>query len=415
MTEARRPRLAVVSPFLDKHHGTERRVVEWVSWLARDFEIHIYSQRVEDVDLSQVVWHRIPALPGPHLFGFLWWFAANHVWRIVDARFRGLHYDLVFSPGANCLDADVVSVHILFFEYVRQNRERLRLAGNAPRMWLRILHRKLYYALAVSLERRVYRNPRTTLIVISRATGRQLAKLAGREDFPVFYAGVEAGTFNPQKRAALRPAARGSLELPQDQFALLLVGNDWRNKGVPVLLAALDQLRDLPICLLVVSREEPSSCLALVKKLQLDGRVRLLPPRDDVEFYYAAADCYAGPSMQDSFARPPAEAMACGLPVIVSAAAGVSETITDGEDGLILDDPTDAKTLAGMIRRLYVDETLRARLGEKAAETTQRYTWEKNGRDLAVLLEELLRRKAPPAAQALEAKAMEADGVSRKS
>jgi len=90
--------------------------------------------------------------------------------------------------------------------------------------------------------------------------------------------------------------------------------------------------------------------------------------------------------------------------VIVSAAAGVSETITDGEDGLILDDPTDAKTLAGMIRRLYVDETLRARLGEKAAETTQRYTWEKNGRDLAALFEEILRRKARPAAQAVEQK-----------
>ena len=64
---------------------------------------------------------------------------------------------------------------------------------------------------------------------------------------------------------------------------------------------------------------------------------------------------------------PPAEAMACGLPVIVSSAAGVSEIITDGTDGLILRDPKDATALSAMIRRLYEDEVFRTQLGERAA------------------------------------------------
>ena len=85
---------------------------------------------------------------------------------------------------------------------------------------------------------------------------------------------------------------------------------------------------------------------------------------------------------------PPAEAMACGLPVIVSsAAAGVSEIITDGVDGLILSDPKDATALSAMIRRLYEDEAIRTRLGERAAVTTQKYTWERNGQELAAILE----------------------------
>ena len=42
-------RVAVVSPFLDKSFGTERTVVEWLSNLPDSFEIHIYSQRVEDL------------------------------------------------------------------------------------------------------------------------------------------------------------------------------------------------------------------------------------------------------------------------------------------------------------------------------------------------------------------------------
>ena len=58
--------------------------------------------------------------------------------------------------------------------------------------------------------------------------------------------------------------------------------------------------------------------------------MKFVPPRNDIEFYYAAADAYVGPSLEDTFAQPPAEAMACGLPVIVSSANGTSEIVTDG-------------------------------------------------------------------------------------
>jgi glycosyltransferase involved in cell wall biosynthesis len=91
---------------------------------------------------------------------------------------------------------------------------------------------------------------------------------------------------------------------------------------------------------------------------------------------------------------PPAEAMACGLPVIASAFAGVSEIITDGVDGMILRDPRDAASLAEMIRRLYEDEPFRISLGKKAAETAQQYTWERNGCELAAVFEEIVRRKS---------------------
>src|SRR5271156_3527271 len=156
MVAVRRPRLAVVSPFLDKRHGTERKVVEWISQLAGTFEIHVYSQRVEDVDLSRICWHRVPKLPGPHIVNFIWWLAANRLWRGWDRRFRGIRPDIVFSPGPNCADADAISVHIVFAEYVRQIQSELSLASHPVSSWPRILHRRLYYALAISLESRAY-------------------------------------------------------------------------------------------------------------------------------------------------------------------------------------------------------------------------------------------------------------------
>ena len=397
-----KPRLAVVSPFLDKRHGSERITVEWLSHLPDEFDIHVYSQRVEDFDESKFTWHRIPKLSGPHLLNFLWWLAANRLWRYWDERFRNLRHDLVFSAGANCLDADAICVHIVFAEYTRQVRGGMSFLRNPLWEWPRLLHRRLYYGISVLMEGRAYKNCETKLIVYSRKTARELKQFYGRTDrIPVLHLGLDHSVFNTTVRAVLRGRAREELKLAENQFTLILVGNDWRNKGVPVLLDALAHLRDLPVVLLIVSREDQSSCRELITEKKLDDRVLFLPPRKDIEFYYAAADAYAGPSLQESYGIPPAEAMACGLPVIVSAAAGVSEIVTNDVDAMVLDDPTDADKLATMIRRLYEGKELRNRLGKKACETARRYTWDRNGHDLAVILEEILQRKARPGIQTL--------------
>jgi glycosyltransferase involved in cell wall biosynthesis len=397
-----RPSLAVVSPFLDKTHGTERRVVEWISQLAADFEIHIYSQRVEDLDLSTVTWHRVPRLPGPHLFSFLWWLAANCFCRAWDRRFHGLRHDLIFSPGINCFDADAVSIHIVFAEYIQRVRLELRLSGKRPWVWPRLIHRKLYYLLVTLLERWTYTRRNISLILIARKTAASLANFYGRrEHLPIIYIGLDHATFNPARRAQLRAEARKALALEDSHFTLLLIGNDLRNKGLPVLLRALGELRDLPIHLLVLSREDPAPFLTPIAAQGLVGRVHFLPPRNDVVFYYAAADAYAGPSREDTFAQPPAEAMACGLPVVVSSRNGTSEIISDGVDGLILSDPADSESLAAMIRRLYEDRAYGDRLGRNAERTAQQYTWERNGRELASIFRDILSRKARLAAQPL--------------
>jgi UDP-glucose:(heptosyl)LPS alpha-1,3-glucosyltransferase len=240
------------------------------------------------------------------------------------------------------------------------------------------------------------------LVLIAHKTAGILAHYYGRRDrFPVIYLGLDHGVFNPRRRVSQRESVRKELGISIDRFVVLLLGNDWRNKGLPVLLDTLARLRELPVDLLVVGREDPSHYRAMVREHGLNDRVHFFPPRNDVEVYYAAADAYAGPSLEDTFAQPPAEAMACGLPVIVSETNGTSEIIRNGADGLILKDPTDSSALAAMIRQLYEDKELRATMGERAAETAREYTWERNGRELAAIFEEILRRKSRPAEETL--------------
>jgi len=387
-------RIAIVSPFIDKRHGTERRIAEWISRLPREYEIHIYSQRVEDLDLTRMRWHRIPRIPGPHLINFLWWFAANHVWRWCDVHLRGLRHDVVYTAGTNCMNADLVSVHIVFAEFFRQVEPELKLSGNPLRFWPRLLHRRLYYRLIIFLERRIYSNLNTGLILIARKTAADLKHFYGRDDtLPVVYIGLDHQIFNTESRLRNRAQVREQLGVADDKFALLLVGNDWKKKGLVALIESLALLRDLPVVLLVAGKDDQTPYEARIRELGLQGRVAFLPSRADVQWYYAAADTYVGPSLEDTFAQPPAEAMACGLPVITSATNGTAEIMTDGVDGLIVQDPSDVAGLAARIRRLYDEPALRQSLGLQASLTAQKYTWDRNGEQIRAIFAEALSRK----------------------
>lgn len=404
-------RIAVISPFLDRHHATEHVILEQVERFCEhpDTEIHIYAQRLEDLagvsrfqvhkeQSGRVVWHKIPALPGPHLFAYIWWFFANHLYRWRDARFRGLTYDLIYSPGVNALDADVIAVHIVFHEFYRRIRPHLSLSASPVSSWPRLIHRRLYYLLIMALERRVYRRPGTQLVAVSRLVSRHLEEFFQRADACIVPNAVDTARFTPRIRAQRRETVRSELRLSPDIFALLMIGNDWAKKGLEVLLQCLAECHNLPLTLLVVGRDDRNLFLPLLDRFELQQRVQFHPSTQDIERFYAAADLYTGPSLEDSFALPPLEAMACGLPVITSVNNGGSQIITEGVDGFVLRDPRDVTALSSMVRRLYEQGELRLRVGENAARTAQSYTWERNARESWDFLIAALTKKRQAAA-----------------
>jgi len=397
-------RLAVVSPFIDRRHGTERALAEQLERLSRNehCEIHLYSQRVENLALSQpagpspqdsgaIFWHRVPSIPGPHLLRFLAWLLLNWIFRAWDRWVHGLRFDLVVSPGINCLDADVVLVHALF--------HRLRaLAGEgrggpAKPGLLRRLHRRVYYSLLSGMERRIYSNPKVSLAAVSQRTAAHLKDYFHREDVRVIPNGVDTTQFSPSARLVLRSAARRRRNFPESDFVLLLIGNDWRVKGLDTVLHAISALRELPTLILVAGDDSPSSFRELAKSLGISERCSFEPSREDVLDFYAAVDVYVSPSREDSFGLPVAEAMACGLPVITSRNAGVADLIHDGTDGLILRQSEDSQDLARMLQRLHADESLRRGIGTAAARTAAHWTWDRNASDVWELLKEAAAKK----------------------
>ena len=157
-------RVAVITPFVDKQHGTERVLAELLERLSVNYgvEVQLYAQRAEDIpfilarnatekaSVGKIVWHRVSAIPGPHLLQFIWWYFAN---RSSRGKEREEHStpDLVYSPGINACDVDAITAHIVFHAFYEQVRQQLRLTANSPLHWPLIIHRILRYSLSSPL------------------------------------------------------------------------------------------------------------------------------------------------------------------------------------------------------------------------------------------------------------------------
>ena len=396
-------RLAVVSPFVDRRHGTERALAELIERLAKDYgcEIHLYAQRVEDLqvesshsgrsatspDSGAIFWHRVPGIRGPHLAQFIAWVFLNGFLRWWHKTFGRASYDLVLSPGINCLHPDVVIVHALFYRLKELAREENE-DSSARAGFFRRMHRQAYYALVTALERRTYTDPGVTLAAVSKRTAGLLKEYFHREDVCVVPNGVDTKHFSVAGRLARRAEARQRRNFRDEDFVLLLVGNDWRNKGLVTILEALAAPSLLSVRLLVVGNDNAEPFRARAVQLGLQDRCRWEPSSPDVLDFYAAADVYVSPSREDSFGLPVAEAMACGLPAITSVCAGVADYVHDGVDGFVLREPRDAQALSQLIERLQAEPDLRRKIGEAAAAAISGWDWNRNAAAVWELLKE---------------------------
>ncbi|HEY1483943.1 MAG TPA: glycosyltransferase family 4 protein [Candidatus Acidoferrum sp.] len=382
-----------MSPFLDRRHGTELCIIEQIERLATQYgwDIQVYSQRVDDIPgitfpsssdsspgAGKIVWHKVSQIPGPHLLKFIWWFLANHMRRMRDRSSQNRNPDVTYSPGINCLDAGAVIVHMVFHEFYARIRSELRLRSLPLRTWPIILHRKLYYRLIMFLERRVYSNPKVRLAAVSQLVASQLSMYFARTDVTIIPSAVDTSRFSCSSRLARRSTSRTLFNFSDADFVLLLIGNDWKVKGLDQLLRAIELNPDLPFRLLVVGRDEPSLYVDRLRQSRIETRIAFHQPSPDVMQFYAAADAYVGPSLQDSFGLPVLEAMACGLPVISSARSGVSAFIAHGQNGLLLRDPERPEELAASLKQLFENKSLQQKLGAAAVETAARHTWDRN-------------------------------------
>ncbi len=151
-------------------------------------------------------------------------------------------------------------------------------------------------------------------------------------------------------------APAGDTRDPRDPVRILFVGGDFQRKGGDLLLRWLEQA-PVPVELHLVTRDKVDTAApnVFVHRGLTNNSPELVRryQRSDVFVLPTRADCYSLVSL---------EAMACGLPVVVTDLGGIPDIVDEGKSGYLIV-PDDFAALSDRLNALVTDPDLRRRLG----------------------------------------------------
>jgi glycosyltransferase involved in cell wall biosynthesis len=183
---------------------------------------------------------------------------------------------------------------------------------------------------------------------------------------------------------AHRADARQELQMPDDAFVIGHVANFRRNKNHLFLLRAFHTaFGDRPgVRLLLIGQGFPGDpensepeVRAFIRDHGLQHSVGVLGYRPDVARMLSAMDLFCLVSYKEGLPLSVVEAMATGLPVVVTDIDGLRDIVETEVNGLRVA-PDDVAGLAKVLERLFSDRTLRHRLGDNGRQTARaRYSF----------------------------------------
>ena len=227
--------------------------------------------------------------------------------------------------------------------------------------------------------------------VVSSATDRQLSREITVADNIIVLSSFQLRTFveagvPPERLHVLplgvdtelfRPASRSRSET----LTIGFVGQITQRKGISYLVAAFDALSPQNARLLMVGRPVGSSRPWMREGVEHHPAVA----RWDLPQFYAQMDVFILPSLIEGFPMTALEAMACGVPVIVSENTFGNDVVLDGYNGYVVP-IRDVDAIVERVRLLADDESLRLSMSRHARATAERYTWDIYGRRLLDLV-----------------------------
>jgi len=355
-------KVAIVRQRYNPYGGAERFVSRAVPALERaGAEVTLICRKSEGWGARRVL--RVD----PFHLGNVWrdWSFA----RAARAAWRREGFDVVQSheriPGCDVYRAGD-GVHSRWLEIRNSSSTFLEKIGVA----LNPYHRYVCRA-----EREMFEHPRLRAVICNSGMVREEVRRAFRvapEKLHVIYNGVDLEHFHPREAQALRGGARAELGCRPRDTLFLFVGAGFARKGLGAAIDALARARISPsgeaLWLVVVGRDRGERrFMAQARAAGLEGQVRFVGPKEDVRPLYAAADCFILPSRYDPFPNTVLEALAMGLPAIVSSRCGAAEVLAHGEGGWICA-PDDAAGIAALMAQ--ADQAIRSARPQAAARST---------------------------------------------
>lgn len=378
-------RIALAHKRLDLKGGTERDLFRTAEGL-RDLghEVHLFCAEFEVKAPQGVAAHRVPVLP----FGRtvrLWSFA-------------------FFAPKV--IEKYSCDVVVSFGRMIRQ--DVLRCGGGSHKVFLRKLGqesrwaRRLWQAISIyhgsllALERRQFGLGHFKMVItVSGEVRRELIDTYGipEDKILVLHNGVDQDRFHPAQRTRWRNAIRQTWGIPHDADVVLFVGSGFRRKGLDRLISLWDSPKLQGVYLFVVGDDARIRRYKAWAEQQAPGKIVFTGRQDGVEKFYAAADLVALPAVQEAFGNVVLEALASGLPVVVSRCVGAAEVL----EGPLADGVADRPDAPVELERKLVKMLEWSREPGCAVEARglgEQYSWTNHFRKLEACLKKVCRQES---------------------
>jgi glycosyltransferase involved in cell wall biosynthesis len=273
------------------------------------------------------------------VYNWFWtlpWMAAVGAWRAGIPRRLSIQH--LLTPRTP-LPEDLVA-QVNAWKSFRRRLARLRGRESRGRpSWMRELPLCVVASLSTPLELKLSAYLCDKTICVSRALRESLVKEFGFPQWKVktIYNGVSISQFIPPQ--GHKSPVRERLGIGQDEFVLVCVARLGEQKGIDILLQTIAQvIRSGVVCKCVIVGDGPlkNELLDLARELGLTGHVFFEGFREDVRPYLQAGSAFILTSHMEGLPLSILEAMACGLPSIVTDVGGNAEIITHGIHGLIV-------------------------------------------------------------------------------
>lgn len=381
-----RMRIAILNRgFFSHAGGAERYSISLAEALAERHEIHVFAQHI-DHEHPGIHYHLLPECVRRPSWINLLCYNIRTRWETRSG------FDIVHSHE-NTWHGHIQTVHVrpvkvglfigrqgwkLFMRYLQ--------IATSPRLWAYLL-----------IERKRFSKKTGRIVVatsepLKRELERAYSTLQGR--IAVIPPGVH---FPPPTSKSHKNQLRQKAELQRDSFVLLFVGNDYGKKGLGSLLMALQSLPQHVQLLVVGNTAHIAEYSARAQSLGIDGRVRFIGSTGSVEPYYQMADLLVHPTTEDTFALVVLEAMAYGLPAVVSGPSwcGISASLQHEVQALLLQDPRSSQEISHAISRLMSEAPLRANLASNGRIFASQYGWESLAAKQEALYSQVLGNVSP--------------------
>lgn len=207
-------------------------------------------------------------------------------------------------------------------------------------------------------------------------------KIKFRNNGKIYYVpgvGIDASQFSNVETPASK---RKELNIPEDAFVIISVGELNANKNNKVIISALEQLKNSNIHYVVCGvGEEEQALKKQVSDVGLQDNVHFVGYRNDIKELYAESDCFVMPSYREGLSRSIMEAMASGLPCVVSKIRGNVDMIEENKGGFLCA-PDDVSGFTEAIKKIATNEELRKNMQAYNKEAIKKF-------DVSVVKEEM--------------------------